>query len=370
MKVAILWTRLSGYLNSCLQELVNRDGVELFVCHRAPDVAAPYDDGQFNWMIDRLVWQSAPDEKLLQDRVKKFAPDILIFAGWHIEAYRSIAREFSGRCLRIMTMDNCWQGTLKQWAGVISAPYYVRPLADAVWLPGERQAVFARKLGFKEHSILRGLYACDQHRLEAPYLERIQARRPVPRRFIFVGRFVVEKGIEVLTRAYELYRNENSDPWPLVCCGAGPLRTLLEGRPGIRVEGFVQPRDLPGKLAGAGCLVLPSSFEPWALVVHEAASAGLLILASENVGATVHLVQPGYNGFISTCGDADELAVLLFRISGLSDARLDDMSRASHYLSQQFSPTRWADTILDCFHAWVNDGHVEQSMPPSGRTRI
>ena len=33
-------------------------------------------------------------------------------------------------------------------------------------------------------------------------------------------------------------------------------------------------------------------------------------------------------------------------VSNLSEARLDAMSRASHLLSKQYSPARWADTLL------------------------
>lgn len=352
MRVAVLWTALSGYLNTCLKELALREGVELFVCHQAPVGTAPFDQHQFDWIQDRLSWASAPSLEILEERVRKFSPDVLIFTGWHVRAYRHVAKKHARRCLRVMTMDNCWDATLKQWVGVLSAQYFVRPLADAVWLPGERQAVFARRMGFKQRAILRGLYACDYQHMGAPYLQRIQAQLPVPRRFIYVGRFVPEKGIHTLVQAYERYRELQPDPWPLVCCGAGPLQSLLERKPGISVKGFVQPQDLASELAGAGCLVLPSEFEPWALVVHEAASAGLLILASEKVGAAVHLVQPNHNGFIASRGDLAELAAFMSRISSMDDARLEKMSRASHDLSQQFSPVQWADTILDYFQTW------------------
>jgi glycosyltransferase involved in cell wall biosynthesis len=125
----------------------------------------------------------------------------------------------------------------------------------------------------------------------------------------------------------------------------------VENQEGIRMEGFVQPEKMPQLLASIGCLVLPSSFEPWALVVHEAASAGRLILASENVGAVTHLVQPGYNGFIFNNNDVPALVGLMFRVSGMSDPELDQMSRSSHSLSRQFSPKQWSDTLLGSYYA-------------------
>ena len=351
MRIAILWTGLSGYLNACLKELASREGVELFVCHNAPESNAPFDESQFTWIQNRLMWRSKRDLEKLDERLRAFEPEILIHPGWLVPIYRRMARKYANKCWRVMAMDNCWLATWKQRAGTWISPYYLHPLADAVWLPGERQAVFARKLGFKQQSILRGLYACDQPAIVATHLARVKEARALPHSFLFVGRFVNQKGIATLARAYEAYRRCRPDPWPLVCYGTGPLRSELEGKPGIQVEGFAQPDQMPEILGAAGCLVLPSKFEPWALVVHEAASGGLPILASEKVGSAVHLVQPGYNGFIFNSGDPKGLAVAMLRISDMSDAQLDQMSRASNALSQQFSPKRWADTLLESFCA-------------------
>lgn len=352
MRIAILWTRLSGYLNACMKELAGREGVELFVSCTAPSQQAPFDDSQFGWISNRMLWRTSRDLEPLGEKLRAFAPDIMVSSGWIVPQYRRAAREHADKCWRVMTMDNCWRGTLKQSFGVLTSPLFLRHIANAVWVPGERQVVFARRLGFSQGHILRGLYTCDQQAVEAGFLTRVAEGRPLPRRFLFIGRLVPEKGVETLVKAYRAYRATTSNPWPLVCCGVGPLRSLLEGSKGIELEGFVQPERMPATLASAGCLVLPSEFEPWGVAVHEAASAGLLILASEAVGAVVHLVQPNYNGFIFNRSDAQGLAGLMSRISAMSEARLDAMSRASHSLSLQFSPRQWTDTLLQSFSAW------------------
>ena len=197
-----------------------------------------------------------------------------------------------------------------------------------------------------------GCIPAISRRIETVHLSRLADGHAVPRSFLFMGRFVSDKGVDQLVNAYQSYRESSTDPWPLVCCGAGPLGSRLEGRPGIRVEGFVQPDHLRDLLALSGCLVLPSTFEPWALVIHEATSAGLLILASEKAGAAVHLVQDNYNGYLFDGRDVKGIAALMSRVSNLSEARLDAMSRASHLLSKQFSPARWADTLLDGFRTF------------------
>ena len=351
MRAAVLWTGLSGYLNACLKELASREGVELFVSHQAPVEDAPFDDGQFEWIPNRLVWRSTVDVALLRTRLRAFDPEILVFCGWHVPGYRQVAKEFAKRCFRVMAIDNPWEATLKQRIGTLIAPWYIRPLADAVWVPGERQAAFARRLGIEQRAILWGSLSCDQPSIETVHLSRLAEGRAVPRSFVFVGELAAHKGVDELAKAYETYREKSVDPWPLVCCGAGPLGSRLEGNPGIRVDGFVQPDRLCEILGSAGCLVLPSSIDHWGVVVHEAASAGLLILASVNVGAAVHLVQDNYNGYLFDSRDVKGLAALMSHISDLSEARLDAMSRASHLLSKQYSPVRWADTLLDGFRA-------------------
>lgn len=346
IKVAFLWTGLSGYMNACLKELSKRDGVELFVSHELPGSEAPFEEAQFSWIPNRICWRSQRNLASLEGALRKFDPQIMVVPSWHIRAYRRVARTFAGRCLRIMVMDNPWRGSLKQRLGVLTAPFYVLPIADAVWLPGERQAIFARKLGFSQRTILRGSFTCDHPAFSAVHEARLAQMQPLPRAFGFVGRMVASKCVDILAQSYRTYRRQSSNPWPLICCGSGPMRSQLENLEGIRVMGFIQPDEMPRVLSSVGCLILPSSFEPWSLVVHEAASAGRLILASENVGAVTHLVQPAYNGFIFNDKDIDGLAALMLRVSAMTDSQLDQMSRASHQLSEQFSPRQWADILL------------------------
>jgi glycosyltransferase involved in cell wall biosynthesis len=49
-------------------------------------------------------------------------------------------------------------------------------------------------------------------------------------------------------------------------------------------------------------LALPSDYEPWALVINEAAAAGLPSVSSDVVGATAELVRNGVNGRLFPVG--------------------------------------------------------------------
>lgn len=352
IRIALLWTRLSGYVNACLRQLAEQENAEIFVnCFRAVE-EAPFDNSQFSWLHDIAYWTGDPDESILAQKLDEFRPDILIFSGWHLGAYRRIARRWSGRCLRVMAIDNCWNSTFKQFTAATIGKSFVRSLADFVWLPGERQAEFARKLGFSEDAILRGLYACDQTPLAKVHQARINSNKRLPSAFIYVGRLVPQKGIATLAAAYQGYREAAPHPWPLYCYGDGPEKHRLEAIDGIQVAGFCQPDDLPSAFARAACLILPSNFEPWAVVVHEATTAGLIVLASNAVGAAVHLVQPGYNGYIFACTNAEELKERMLKISAMLPQQLDQMSHASYALSHQYSPALWTATLKDAFESW------------------
>lgn len=341
----MLWTELSGYMNACFKELIKAEKVELFVANSNVSKQAPFDSAIFDCIENRYQWQDEVHADELIGRLEQFQPDVILCANWHNRGYRKALKRFKGRAVRIFTSDRPWLGTIKQWLGVFTSRFYLHPICEAVFVAGERQAIFARKMGFKQKNILRGLLSCDHEKFSTVHFERKKALSE-PRSFVFVGRFSPEKGLDVLVRAYELYRNMSSDPWPLQCYGTGPLSGLLESMYGIERKGFCQPDDLPRKFMDASCLILPSTYDGWAVVVHEAAAAGMAVIVSDAVGASVHLVQHGYNGYIVETGDAEELAQAMFCYASLSRNERCIISENSYRMSLQFTPKRWVDTLL------------------------
>jgi glycosyltransferase involved in cell wall biosynthesis len=110
--------------------------------------------------------------------------------------------------------------------------------------------------------------------------------------------------------------------------------------------GFVQPADLPGELAGAGCFVLASRFEPWGVVLHEAASAGVPLICTDACGAAELALEDGRNGALVPAGDARGLARAMARIASLPEEGWRGMSRHGHGLSRRLTPPLWANGLL------------------------
>lgn len=146
------------------------------------------------------------------------------------------------------------------------------------------------------------------------------------RRIAFSGRLAPVKRVDTLIDAFVKVAAERND-WNLLIIGGGPLESELKSRVPAnlqdRVEwtGFINdPDELAALYACGDVFVLPSSYEPWAVVVSEAASAGMAILASEVVGAAGELCRDGVNGRLFPPGDVDKLAAALNEVTG--DAEL------------------------------------------------
>jgi glycosyltransferase involved in cell wall biosynthesis len=343
VRVAVLWDSLSGYIHASLRALAT-EGAEVLVLRRGTQADAPFDDAAVTAGLRVETWADQPDVDHVSRALDAFDPHAVLVCGWHIGAYRRAARRLRGHSLRIVTMPNQWWGTAKQRGGVLASRWVVRPAYDAAFVCDERAAVFAQRLGFGADRLLWGMNTADVPRFAAVAEARGDAAPP--ERFAFVGRLVPDKAVDVLATAYARYRAAVDDPWPLVVAGTGPQRELLAAVPGVELAGFVQPDDLPDLLARSGCLVLPSRFEPWGVVVHEATAAGLPVVCTSVCGASTRLVLDGWNGVVVAPDDPGELARALVRIHRLGEEERRAMGRASQELAKQYSPTRWARTLL------------------------
>jgi len=342
LRIAVLWQEVTGHVAVCLRRLAEEPGVSLLVAHHDLDATMPFAAAIAAEPFERIRCAAGGKATALLERLERFAPHALLVSSWHVPAYRRALRRFRGRAVRILAMDNPWRGNARQWLGVMAAPLHVRPLFEAVYLAGERQAVFARKLGFAQREILDGVLTADTATMAAA-----AGREPDRPAFLFIGRLVPVKGLDTLATAYAAYRGAVGEPWPLRVCGKGPLAHLIDHVPGVEMIGFVQPEDLPETFARASCLVLPSRSEHWGVVIHEAAAAGRAIICSTVCGASVSLVRDGFNGFVFEAGDPDGLAAALLRMHRLSAPARRALGEASLHLAKQYSPERWARTLLD-----------------------
>ncbi len=184
--------------------------------------------------------------------------------------------------------------------------YFFRS-GDAWLAGGSRHARDAVRLGaHPDRTLIAPLTALGPD----PPLERTGLFVPGQPRYLFVGRFIERKGIDVLLAAFR--RIDEGELW---LAGDGPLRSLLEGEakgdPRIRFLGYADESTLPALqdlYRQADVLVVPSLFEPWGLVVHEGLAYGLPVIATDQVAAADDLIDPGVNGYVVPAGSDEALA--------------------------------------------------------------
>src|SRR5207245_10841238 len=99
--------------------------------------------------------------------------------------------------------------------------------------------------------------------------------------------------------------------------------------------------------ADSGCFVLPSRFEPWGVVVQEAAASGQAVICTRSCGAASRLVLDGYNGRIIAPGKPSDLAEAMLWVSNADADHRIAMSQRSVELARQYTPQRWAEHLVD-----------------------
>jgi glycosyltransferase involved in cell wall biosynthesis len=141
---------------------------------------------------------------------------------------------------------------------------------------------------------------------------------------LYVGRFVPEKGVEVLLEAW---RASAPGAATLLLVGDGPLAGRARAAPRTRLLGALRRPDLAVAYAAAEFALLPSIptarfREPWGLVCNEAMHQGRPVIASDSVGAVAGgLVRDGDTGLVVRSGDAAALAEAIERLLGDEDLR-------------------------------------------------
>ncbi len=195
-------------------------------------------------------------------------------------------------------------------------------LADQVIVPSSAGVAMMRSLGLPDDRVTLTQYVVDNDWWAA------QASR-VDRAAVRDSWGVAQDGLVLLFCAklqswkrpsdvLQAFARTNLPGALLVFAGEGPLHSQLETEAAslgiadrVRFLGFMNQSQLPAVYASADLLVLPSQYEPFAVVVNEASCCGCPVAASDRVGAARDLILPANPDLIFPCGDIDALARVL-----------------------------------------------------------
>ena len=273
----------------------------------------------------------------IERRIRETRPDIVLVPGWH-----SIMQVRALRSCRRLGVPVLYRGDSTLFSG---SRGLVRPLwalktrhmlrkFDGFLSVGTHADRYLRSFGIPEPMIVRSPHCVDNERFaaEAARLRggegRASARHAIGATdhdfvVLFAGKFQQRKRpLDAVKAAARL-----GGPTVLMMVGDGPLRETCEaeaGRLGVRLawKGFLNQSELPSAFAAADCLLVPSAWESWGLIVNEAMASGLPCVVTSAVASAADLIVERETGHTVMAGDIEAMA------TGLASIR--DRMRAGH----------------------------------------
>jgi glycosyltransferase involved in cell wall biosynthesis len=133
-----------------------------------------------------------------------------------------------------------------------------------------------------------------------------------PTAYLCLGGLTERKNVVRLARAFRSLEQEGAT---LTFVGDGPLRSELEGLPGVHVAGPATHDQIPQRIAAAHVVCQPSLVEPFGQALLEAMACARSVVATR-VGGPPEFVPPEA-GVLVDPTDEDELARALVRAVAL-----------------------------------------------------
>lgn len=349
-KILFLYFELAGYTLACMKHLAEKHNAEIHVVNYPVNSDAPF-QFSFGEGITTYNRQNYNNESLIK-LTEGINPDLIYVCGWADKGYLSVCKKINKSIPVVMTLDNIWKGNLKQRLATFIAPFYLSKLFTHCWVPGQPNADYAKRLGFKENQILQGLYCADVDLYNA-YYEKSKAEKEnkFPHRFIFVGRYTELKGTKELWNVFSNLTNEERKDWELYCLGKGHLEESFPDKPFIKNIGFIQPNQLSSTIHQTGVFILPTHYEHWGVVVQEYALAGYPLICSTTTSAATAYLTESENGFFCEPKNESSLKETILKIINSNDASLIAMMNKSHAKGNTNTPEKWSQILLQLINS-------------------
>lgn len=342
-KVLILYSEVMPYNIACFQELVNIFNVEVHLIHWINNKLTPYQvpDSKDIFLYER---EAMTNSEMINLSIR-INPSLVFVSGWMDKGYLKICQILKKNRIPILCgIDTQCDYSIKQNLTVfVRKLYLVRKYFSHCYVPGIKQYEFARKIGFKSDEIIIGALSADT-KLFVKNTEKIQ----IYKKILFVGRFNKIKGIDLLCKCFLeiINQNERFSDWELILIGNGPEKEYFPQSTQIKIFDFLPQPEILKIIGNVDFFCLPSRREPWGVVVHEMASAGLPLLLSDSCGASTDYLIEGFNGYSFKRNDDIELKEKLITLMSSTMEGLKSMGEKSYLLSLNNSPEIWAYKVF------------------------
>lgn len=345
--ILFLHTEFMGYTFAFAKALINNYKFDIHIVKKDKNLSRKYIPESYSGLSYYNRSEYKNKQKLL-NLIEKIQPKLIYITNWNDFHLKKIAFSYkkkNGDIPIVTATDHSWKGSLRQHGGVILAQLLLHRYFSHIWVAGIRQYEFARRLGFKHNQILPFLYSADLTLFNAAFKQSYSVKeKKYPKKILFVGRFTKVKGIDLLISAFKSIPKNKRINWSLRLIGNGDFP--ITNSEDVEILDFLQPNELIQEIKTAGIFCLPSTYEPWGVVIHEFAAGGLPLLISDECGASSSFLINGYNGYVFKNGIIQSLKEKLELMISLSDKQLFSMGKNSHNLSQRITPELSAAALI------------------------
>ena len=229
--------------------------------------------------------------------------DKLVLGGWDTIILLLIALLFPKAKNAVLVESSIGESATTGLKGWLKRMYMKR--MSVAYPSGIMQAELVETLGFNGRIVESGGCGLLNYLPQVPYEPRNQVKS-----FLYVGRLSPEKNLRLLIKVFNTLPELTLD-----IIGFGPQEEELKALAGENVNflGQINNEDLYRYYRSADVFVLPSTSEPWGLVVEEALNNGMPVIVSSMVGCHKDLVY-AETGLVFENNSADALKQAIFKI--------------------------------------------------------
>ncbi len=268
--------------------------------------------------------------------ILEFNPIAVVVAGWFFDDFVWISKQIRKRIdiPVVAYSDTQWSGSFKQRINCILSPFHLKKAFSHIWVSGIYQYEYARKLQYSKSNIIMHSLSCSKEYFTGISNPSFEIKREF-KKLLFVGRFVEVKGLDLLLKAWSQIPDKNG--WRLTLVGEGPLKNELKYSADVEIKDFMNNENLIIEMRNSDCFILPSIFEPWGVVIHEAVASGLPVIATNICGAVPHFVINNFNGLVVE-PKVESILRALRKLIAMSSVELERFSKNSKMLANRITP--------------------------------
>ncbi|MCW1311247.1 MAG: glycosyltransferase [Candidatus Parvarchaeota archaeon] len=186
-----------------------------------------------------------------------------------------------------------------------------------------------------------------------PIIGELQENRHKVYDVLFVGRLEDVKGVDILIKAIDIIKKENSRDLVVGVVGEGPLKEEykklvkeLNLEDNFRFLGV--RRDIDGLMKISKVFVLPSRWEGLPMVILEAMANGIPIIAT-NVGGIPEVIEDGVDGFLVKPEDPSALSERI--LLALNNPSITEQLKRNAFekVKKEYSIEKYTERILNLY---------------------